>query len=159
MLVFFALGYLIWAIALFNSASLHFDERTEFSNENPPNYSGIFANAPGYESSNETRLIMVHGIGKHCIGYSDELVRGVLAERGVTKVPRYDDWLDGGLALAHDEYIEMRDSMSAHFEYQPPKISKSRGRIHWPKAKGLTPYQRDIWYWIKLGPLVKSGSH
>ena len=26
------------------------------------------------------------------------------------------------------------------------------------KAKGLTPYQRDIWYWIKLGPLVKSGS-
>ena len=137
MLVFFALGYLIWAIALFNSASLHFDERTEFSNENPPNYSGIFANAPGYESSNETRLIMVHGIGKHCIGYSDELVRGVLAERGVTKVPRYDDWLDGGLALAHDEYIEMRDSMSAHFEYQPPKISKSRGRIHWPKAKGL----------------------
>ena len=158
MLVFFALGYLIWAIALFNSASLHFDERTEFSNENPPNYSGIFANAPGYESSNETRLIMVHGIGKHCIGYSDELVRGVLAERGVTKVPRYDDWLDGGLALAHDEYIEMRDSMSTHFEYQPRKISKSRGRIHWPKAKGLTPYQRDIWYWIKLGPLVKSGS-
>ena len=144
MLVFFALGYLIWAIALFNSASLHFDERTEFSNENPPNYSGIFANAPGYESSNETRLIMVHGIGKHCIGYSDELVRGVLAERGVTKVPRYDDWLDGGLALAHDEYIEMRDSMSAHFEYQPPKISKSRGRIHWPKAKGLIPPQRRL---------------
>lgn len=56
-------------------------------------FKGIKSTLGEHSDGRDLRVLIVHGIGEHCIGYSDRLMRGILKELGAPAITPIDEQL------------------------------------------------------------------
>ena len=77
-------------------------------------FHGLSESLIGNENKKKTmRLLVIHGIGKHCIGYSDSLTRGIATQMG--------------LSVPENNYNEMVKELDRKRESQAKKIVGATG--------------------------------